>query len=150
MIRNRKGFTLIEIVITMLIVVIVFGILANLVGFSTTFFRDENTQVANQTALRQVAVTFEKDVRRYALDATMFSVSGTCTTLGSTVTYCHDVANQTITRNGVIVAKGIQTLKIDASVTTKVHLYLLTKPDSRNQTSDIKYDVYYRTERTGS
>lgn len=148
MIRNRKGFTLIELVITMLIVVIVFGILANLVGFSTTFFRDENTQVANQTALRQVAVIFEKDVRRYALDDTMFSVSGTCITLGSTVTYCHDVANQTITRNSVVVANGIQTLTIDYLTTTsKVHLYILTIPDSRNQTSDIDYDIYYRTER---
>lgn len=147
MMRSHKGFTLIEIVITMLVLVIVFGILANLVGFSTTFFRDENSQVSNQTALRQVAVTFEKDVRRYALDSTMFAVSGSCTTLGSTVTYCHDVANKTITRNMEVVAKGIQTFTIDFSDSVYVHLNMLTIPDSRNQTSDIEYDVYYRTER---
>lgn len=141
-----KGFTLIELIITMLIVVIVFGILANLVGFSTTFFRDENTQVANQAALRQVAVAFEKDVRRYALDKTMFSVSGTCTTLGSAVTYCH--VGQTIERNAVVVANGIQTFKIDyLSNPLKVHLYMLTKLDSRNHPSEIEYDVYYRTDK---
>lgn len=145
MIHSRKGFTLIELVITMLILVIVFGILANLVGFSTTFFRDENTQVANQTALRQVAVTFEKDVRRYALDATMITGTAPCYTLGSTVTYCH--VGQTIERNLVVVAEGIQTFTIDTSDTKKVHLYMKTIPDSRNQTSDIKYDVYFRTER---
>jgi Tfp pilus assembly protein PilE len=147
---NKKGFTLIELVITMRIVVIVFGVLANLVGFSTAFFRDENTQVANQTALRQVAVTFEKDVRRYALNSTQITVSVTCYTLGTTttVTYCHDVANQTISRNGVIVARGIQTLSVDTSITSFVKLRLVTIPDSRNQVSDIEYIVYYRTERS--
>lgn len=141
---TKKGFTLIELVITMLIVVIVFGILANLVGFSTKFFTDENTAVANQTGLRQVAVTFEKDVRRYALDATMFSVSGTCTTLGSTVTYCHDVANRTVTRNSVVVAKGIEAFNIVTSA-SMVRLTMDTIDDSRGQDVDISYDVYFRT-----
>ena len=141
-----KGFTLIELIITMLIVVIVFGILANLVGFSTKFFTDENTAVANQTGLRQVAVTFEKDVRRYALDATMFSVSGTCTTLGSTVTYCHDVANRTITRNSVVVAKGIEAFNIVTSA-SMVRLTMDTIDDSRGQDVDISYDVYFRTDK---
>ena len=140
-----KGFTLIELIITMLIVVIVFGILANLVGFSTKFFTDENTAVANQTGLRQVAVTFEKDVRRYALDATMFSVSGTCTTLGSSVTYCH-VADQTITRNGVVVAERIEAFNIVTSA-SMVRLTMDTIDDSRGQDVDISYDVYFRTDK---
>lgn len=143
---NRKGFTLIELVITMLILVIVFGILANLVGFSTTFFRDENTQVANQTALRQVAVTFEKDVRRFALNSTMVAVSGTCASLGSTVTYCHHVANQTITRNGVVVAKGIEAFTVTLS-SSKVNLTMSTIDDSRGHDIDISYDVYFRTDK---
>ena len=141
----KNGFTLLELVITMLIVVIVFGILAKLVGFSTKFFRDENTQVANQTSLRQVAVNFEKDVRRYALDDTMFSVSGTCTTLGSSVTYCH-VANQTITRNGVVVAERIEAFNIVISA-SMVRLKMDTIDDSRGQDIDISYDVYFRTDR---
>lgn len=152
--RNSKsGFTLIELVITMLIVVIVFGILANLVGFSTTFFRDENTQVANQTALRQVAVTFEKDVRRYALNATLIVPSaGPCYTLGATVTYCYVVADKIITRAGVVVAKGIETFiaTVEENVTTntsKVNLYMRTVEDSRNQFVDIVYDIYFRTDK---
>jgi len=139
---SKSGFTLIELVITMLIVVIVFGILANLVGFSTKFFTDENTAVANQTGLRQVAVTFEKDVRRYALDETMFSVIGTCTTLGLTVTYCHE-ADQTITRNGVVVAERIEAFNIVISA-SMVNLTMDTIDDSRGQDVDISYDVYFR------
>lgn len=144
---NKNGFTLIEIVIAMLIVVIVFGILANLVGFSTKFFTDENTQVANQAALRQVAVNFEKDVRKFALNDTLITVSGTCYTLGATVTYCHDGVSKTITRNSVVVAKGIQTFTVNKSNTAFVQLNMLTVPDSRNQPSDIEFRIYYRTER---
>lgn len=141
---SRKGFTLIELIITMLIIVIVFGILANLIGFSTKFFRDENTQVANQTALRQIAVTFEKDIRRYALDSTQIVVSGSCHSLGATITYCYDNANKEITRNSVVVAEGIEifTVVFDA---LKVNLYIKTIDDSRNQFIHINYDVYFRT-----
>lgn len=145
--RNSKsGFTLIELVMTMLIVVIVFGILANLVGFSTKFFRDENTQVANQTALRQVAVSFEKDVRKYALNSTLITGDVSCPTLGATITYCHDGVNKTITRNGVVVARGIESFVVTKNA-TKVNLYMKTIVDSRNQFVDIVYDVYFRTDK---
>lgn len=140
---DKNGFTLIEIVITMLIVVIVFGILANLVGFSTTFFRDENTQVANQAALRQVAVTFEKDVRRYALKSSLISQSGTCTSLDTAVTYCYVFADKTITRNGVVVANRIDAFTVIAD-SIKVNLSMSTIDDSRGQDVDIVYDVYFR------
>ncbi len=143
---SKKGFTLIELVITMLIVVIVFGILANLVGFSTTFFRDENTQVANQTGLRQVAVTFEKDIRKHALNQSQISVIGSCYTLGGAITYCHDIANQSITRNSVTVARDIQTFTVNYDA-LKVNLFIKTILDSRNQFVDISYDVYFRTDK---
>ena len=45
---NRKGFTLIELVITMLVLVIVFGMLASIVGFATRFYSDESSQVHRQ------------------------------------------------------------------------------------------------------
>lgn len=141
---SRKGFTLIELIITMLIIVIVFGILANLIGFSTKFFRDENTQIANQTALRQIAVTFEKDIRRYALDSSQIVVSGSCHTLGATITYCYDNVNKTITRNSVVVAEGIEIFSVVFD-SLKVNLDIKTIYDSRNQFIRINYDVYFRT-----
>ena len=148
MINSRKGFTLIELVITMLVLVIVFGILANLVGFSTKFFRNENTQVANQTALRQVAVNFEKDVRRYALNASLITGSTSCPALGDpvVVTYCYDLTTKVISRNGVSVAEGIEVFLVNTDA-AKVNLYIKTINDSRNQFVEIEYDVYFRTER---
>ncbi len=149
MLKGKKGFTLIELVITFLIVVIVFGVLANLVGFSTDFFRDENTQVATQESLRLVAVNFEKDVRRYALDSTKVSQSGDCYTLGSTVTYCYVSANKEITRNSVVVATGISSFSLNLSNSSFIRFNIVTIQDTRGQSNDLTMDIYYRTERTG-
>jgi Tfp pilus assembly protein PilE len=149
MLKGKKGFTLIELVITFLIVVIVFGVLANLVGFSTEFFRDENTQVATQESLRLVAVNFEKDVRKYALDSTKVSQSGDCYTLGSTVTYCYVSANKEITRNSVVVATGISSFSLNLSNSSFIRFNIVTIQDTRGQSNDLTMDIYYRTERTG-
>lgn len=88
--NSQKGFTLIELVITMLVLVIVFGMLAGLVGFATRFYSDESSQVHRQESLRLFAVTFEKDVRRFVehQDYFLVTVSGNVTsyTLGDTST----------------------------------------------------------------
>lgn len=148
MIQSRKGFTLIEIVITMLIVVIVFGIVANLVGFSTKFFRDENTQVANQEALRLVAVSFEKDFRKYALNSTLItSGSAGCYTLGTAVTYCLN-ANEEITRNGNIIAKDVASFSLILTNTSYIHFEIESIQDSRGIANNLEMDIYYRTERS--
>lgn len=147
--NKSKGFTLIEIVITMLIVVIVFGIVANLVGFSTKFFRDENSQVANQEALRLVAVSFEKDVRKYALNSTLItSGSAGCYTLGTTVTYCHNTTNKTITRNGNTIAKGVASFSLILTDSRFIRFNIESIQDSRGIPNNLKMDIYYRTERS--
>lgn len=147
--NKLKGFTLIEIVITMLIVVIVFGIVANLVGFSTKFFRDENTQVANQEALRLVAVSLEKDVRKHALNSTLItSGSAGCYTLGTAVTYCLNTTNKEITRNGNIIAKGVASFSLILTNTSYIHFRIESIQDSRGISNDLEMDIYYRTERS--
>lgn len=148
--RNKtKGFTLIELVITFLIIVIVFGVLANLVGFSTKFFRDENTQVATQESLRIVAVNFEKDVRKYALSSTLITQSSDCYTLGTAVTYCYVLANKEITRNGNVIARGIASFSLNLTNTNYVRFNIITIQDTRGNSNDLVMDIYYRTEREG-
>ncbi len=148
--RNKsKGFTLIELVIAFSIIVIVFGILSNLVGFSTKFFRDENTQVATQESLRLVAVNFEKDVRKYALSSTQITQSSDCYTLGTTVTYCYVSANKEITRNGNVIASGISSFSLTLTNTNYIRFNILTIQDARGNSNDLVMDIYYRTERAG-
>ena len=63
--RNRKsGFTLIEIIITLLLIVIFFGLIMGITQFSLAFFRNEDSQLTSQSSLRLIATQFEKDVRR--------------------------------------------------------------------------------------
>lgn len=148
--RNKsKGFTLIELVIAFMIIVIVFGVLANLVGFSTKFFRDENTQVATQESLRLVAVNFEKDVRKYALSSTLITQSSNCYTLGTTITYCYVSANKEITRNGNVIAEGIASFTLTLTNTNYIRFNIETIQDARGNSNDLVMDIYYRTERAG-
>jgi type II secretory pathway pseudopilin PulG len=149
MIKGKKGFTLIELVITFMIVVIVFGVLASLVGFSTEFFRDENSQVATQESLRLVAVNFEKDVRRYALDSTKVTQSGSCYTLGSTITYCYVSANNEITRNGTVIAEGVSSFSLNLTSSSFIRFNIVSVQDTRGHSNVLTMDIYYRTERTG-
>jgi len=151
MLHKRNGFTLIELVITFSIVVIVFGVLSNLVGFSTKFFKDENTQVATQESLRLVAVNFEKDVRKYALNSTLIVQSSNCYVLGTgtTITYCYDSTNKQITRNSVIIAKGIASFSLTLTNTSYIRFSIVTIQDTRGNANDLVMDIYYRTERTG-
>ena len=149
MIKGKKGFTLIELVITFLIVVIVFGILSSLVGFSTEFFRDENSQVATQESLRLVAVNFEKDVRRYALDSTKVTQSGSCYTLGTSVTYCYVSADKEVTRNGVVIAEGVSSFTLTLTNSSFIRFNIVSIQDTRGNSNNLVMDIYYRTERTG-
>lgn len=149
----KKGFTLIEVVVTMMIVVMVFGVLANLVGFSTKFFRDESTQVANQESLRLIAVYFEKDARMLIStnnDLTFDSITN-CYSLGSStiVTYCLDA--NSILRNGVEIGEGIAIFDVVNDIANSaIHLEIISIPDNRNITIEITYMIRIRTGETGS
>jgi len=151
--NSRKGFTLIEVVITMMIVVMVFGVIASLVGFSTTFFKDESTQVANQESLRLVATYFEKDSRKYVSRNADISFNSTtnCATMGSTtiITYC--LSSNNILRNGVVIANGVQSFNIvtDAA-NSSIHLSLVSIPDTRNNTIEVNYMIRIRIGETGT
>ena len=72
--NNKKGFTLIELIIAMLIIVIVFGILANFVGFASRFYSDESSQVVSQESIRILSLSFEKDVRKMAEKADFINI----------------------------------------------------------------------------
>jgi prepilin-type N-terminal cleavage/methylation domain-containing protein len=78
MLRNKKGFTLIELVVAMVVLSVVMGLIVGLVTNSMGFFRDERTQVNNQASLRLIALDFEKDVRKYVLGVDQFSIVNGC------------------------------------------------------------------------
>lgn len=150
--------TLIEIVVAFLIIVIVFGVLASLFQFSTEFFRDENTQVASQDALRIVAVNFEKDVRRFVqsrsnIVITPLSVNTTSYVLGnatSNVTYTFNSSTKEVRRGSQLIATGVNTFAVNLTTSnTYLNFEIVSNPDQRGNVNRINITIYLRIESSG-
>lgn len=162
--NSQKGFTLIELVITMLVLVIVFGMLAGLVGFATRFYSDESSQVHRQEALRLFAVTFEKDVRRLVEHQNYFRTTllGNVTsfTLGDSSTsnivrYDFNNLENKIYRvegaNSTIVATDIASVSIVMNLvaTPFIDFEVIGIPDGRGTENGIEVVIYPRLLRIG-
>lgn len=167
--NNQKGFTLIELVITMLVLVIVFGMLAGLVGFATRFYSDESSQVRRQEALRLFAVTFEKDVRKLVEHETYFSVAESgdvkSYTLGDSSTsniirYDFNTLEDKVYRvqgaSSTVVATDISsvsifmdTVIINTVSTPFIDFEVIGIPDGRGTENEIDILIYPRLLKTG-
>jgi len=147
--RNNKGFTLIELVVTMVVLSIVGGLVVGLVMQSMKFFSDEEDQVTNQTALRQIAVEFEKNVRRYVLQPTEFVVSGSCYTITpvfeSNISYCYVSADNTVTRNGIVIAENVGQFSAVYNTTNHyITLLIQSLPDGYGRVNEVNVNIYIR------
>lgn len=157
--KNKKGFTLIELIITMMVLGVVLSILTGIVSFATTFFRDESSQVNRQESLRIIAVNFEKDIRKLVEHQTFFEsiVSGNLKTynLGdlttaNIVTYVFNDSEGKIYRtfNGVTseVAVDIEDVNItlDSTGNPFIQIIIIGKPDGRGTTNEVDVKVFLR------
>lgn len=162
---RKKGFTLIELVIVMAIIVIAMSTLTSVVVFATNYYQDEYSESVTQEDLRLVAVLMEKDIRRYLTSDSYYSNSANTTiTFGNTsadyVIYSYDNVNFTITRTshlaGVvssqIVGKQIQSLTISYSSSPypKVDITIQANIDGRVTNNDIQQSIYIRLPKTGT
>jgi len=160
MLKKQKGFTLIELVLTFMIVVMVFGVLSTLVSLSTRFFTDENTQVFSQEALRIVTVNFEKDLRKYVTTSDFFTKNTSTTShvyvLGDNatsnkVTYTYDTNTNEIYRDSVLIASNVASFDVSIVLSSVpyVDLTIISIPDNRGITNEIDLTIYLRIERAG-
>lgn len=137
--NNRKGFTLLELIIVIVIMGIIMGGVVTAFVFGLNVYTDENSSVDRQENLRLVAVSFEKDLRKSATQSV--TVSGTCSTIGTTITYC--LVGTNVQRNGVVIAKNVDQMTINNSG-TYLDLTLSSTPDDRNIDVDISTRIYLR------
>lgn len=147
MIRNKKGFTLIELIITMFILTVVMGLVAGLVTNSMKFFSDERTQVNNQASLRLIAVDFEKDVRKYVLGVDQFSVVDGCyqitPEIESNISYC--LVGNNLTRNGVLIGEQVsQFTAVYNSTNNSIALTIRSLPDGYGRVNEVIVNIYIR------
>lgn len=147
--NNRKGFTLIELIITMVILSIVMGLIVGLVTQSMKFFNDEEQQVANQASLRQIAVEFEKNVRRHVISSTEFEVSGNCYVIKpifeDDINYCFDSVNFTVERDGLVIGERVGQFSANYdSSDDSIALIIQSRPDGYGRINEVSVRIYIR------
>lgn len=145
---NRKGFTMLELMIAL----IVFSIIG--VGLTTVFvsglrfYSEEKSQIDKQQALTQFSIALESDVRKSKLASKSINRSINCLNLtlndNSTIAYCYNSLNKTISRNAIVVAEEINTFTISVT-TNQIKLTIVTTPDQRLSQNTLNYEYYLRT-----
>lgn len=141
---NRKGFTLLELMVAL----IVFSIIG--VGLTTVFvsglrfYADEKSQVENQQSLTQFSISLENDIRKSKAASKTLNCLNLTQNNNSVVAYCYNSLNKSITRNTSEVAQNISTFTVTVS-SNQIKLTLITSADQRLNQNTLNYEYYLRT-----
>ncbi len=134
---DRKGFTLIELVIVIAIVGIVSLGIVNIVSYSMNIVSKETVNIDQQTDVRIVLVNFEKDLRRSNQEVTKVD---DCVYVNS-ISYCLD--NHSLTRDDIVLANNIEVFEVSVS-TTFIDINVVSIADKEGNTSAADTRIYLR------
>jgi len=138
--KNKKGITLVEILVATTVLLLVLGMVTSIITFSSRFFSDEDSQLIAQENMRILAVLLDKDIR--SSDQTI-TQDNNCTTIGQSVEYC--INGFDVSRNSSVVAKGIATFDIILSINSNfVDILIESLPDKRSKVIRFSSRVYLR------
>jgi prepilin-type N-terminal cleavage/methylation domain-containing protein len=144
MLRNKKGLTVLEVMITLFVIGIVLSMVVGIVTFFASFYQGENTTINRQENIQFLLTSLERDVR--FSDQTI-NFSGTCYIIGtvSTQEYCYDTSTKRVTRNGAVLANEIESFTLTTDTNgTRINVAVLTTNDSRGQNLQATYTIYLR------
>lgn len=139
---DRKGFTLIELVVAMTIFGIIGSVLVTIFVAGLTYFSEEKSQLINQGNISVISGALEADTRK----SSTMTITGSCLVLtqsASTSTYCLNTTTHQYTRNDTVIADNIATVTY-AIALNKLTLNILTIADHRGVQNKITMTYYLR------
>jgi prepilin-type N-terminal cleavage/methylation domain-containing protein len=146
--KSKKGLTVIEVLVTLLIAAIVFGMVASIVGFFSRFYTDENQHINRQENMRILMLQIERDIR---MSDQQVNVSvAPCfiigTGQGSTPihTYCFDAATGNVTRDGTVIARNVSVFSFNLSSDRALNIDIKMVPDARGKQLEAVYTIFLR------
>jgi prepilin-type N-terminal cleavage/methylation domain-containing protein len=147
--RNRKsGFTLIEIVVTLFVIVIFFALIMGIVQFSVAFFRNEDQQIASQNSLRLIALQFEKDVRKHVGTGTEFSNPNTGEyriAVDASTSIVYLFVSNNVFRDGVLIGENVNVFDPNwDTVSQSFDLDIRSIADGYGRVNQVSARIYIR------
>lgn len=110
--KRKRGFTLIEILITLVLVVVVSALMYSFFGQGLTLYTMETESAEEQANLRLVLSDITNRVR--LADPAAITYASGVLSIGST-TYTYDNLHQQVLRNGSALATGVSAFRITLS-----------------------------------
>lgn len=147
MLKSKKGFTVIEVMLTLLILAIVFGMIVGIITFFSNFYQGENSTLNRQENFQVLMINLERDVRFSNQEIIFSNEDGACYIIGTpgvlqSNTYCF--TNKQVTRNGIVIARQIESFTLTTISNSEIVVSVESTADSRGQTIQANYTIYLR------
>ena len=147
--KSKKGLTVIEVLVALLVITIIFGMVSSIVGFFSRFYSDESQHINRQENMRVLMLQLERDIRMsdQEVDVTGAPCFVIGTGLGSSPihTYCFVSASNTVERDGVVLARSVQGFSLNLPVGSRaLDIDIQMLPDSRGKQLEANYSIFLR------
>jgi prepilin-type N-terminal cleavage/methylation domain-containing protein len=140
---SKKGFTLIELIIGILMFSIIGAGLTTIFVSGLKFYSEEQSQVNNQFSVTEISTQFDSDIRQTVSASKTVNCLILTTVNASTIQYCYNSLNQSLSRNTSVIATGIQTFTSQILL-NQVKIVIETDPDLRLMKNKIELNYYLR------
>lgn len=140
---SKKGFTLIELIIGILMFSIIGAGLTTIFASGLKFYSEEQSQVNNQFSVTEISTQFDSDIRQTVSASKNVNCLILNTVNATTVQYCYNALNQSLSRNTLVIATGIQTFTSQI-ILNQVKIVIETDPDLRLMKNKIELNYYLR------
>lgn len=140
---SKKGFTLIELIIGILMFSIIGAGLTTIFVSGLKFYSEEQSQVNNQFSVTEISTQFDTDIRQTVSASKNVNCLILTTVNASTIQYCYNTVNQSLSRNTAVIATGIQTFTSQI-ILNQVKIVIETDPDLRLMKNKIELNYYLR------